>query len=62
MANQSNTRRMNNHEYYRMITFKANPDLDERLTEAAEKKNLSISELIRQCCVTALANEEAIEI
>ena len=47
--------------YYKMITVKAAQDLNELLIEAAEDQNVTVSELIRKCCVAALKAEDPVK-
>jgi hypothetical protein len=61
MENKSHTRRLNNQEYYKTVSVKIGPELNERLIKAAAKQKLSMSEIIRASCVTALATAESIE-
>jgi predicted HicB family RNase H-like nuclease len=46
-------------QYGRLMNFRINPDLDERLWIAAEKENRSVSELIRHFCYQGLASLDA---
>jgi predicted HicB family RNase H-like nuclease len=60
MEDQRNSRGLKS-QYYKMITFKANPQLDERLMKAAETRKVSLSQIVRECCITALETLEATE-
>lgn len=51
-----------NPAYYRMITFKLTPDLDQRLRESAKKQDLSMSEVIRRSLSVAFTEGKAIEL
>ncbi|MGO9122955.1 MAG: hypothetical protein ACLQPD_35710 [Desulfomonilaceae bacterium] len=61
MRTQENSGRWPTRNYYRMISFKAGKDLDERLLEAASRQNLTISEVIRKTLLSVLAPSERTE-
>lgn len=61
MQSTTKTDHAENSRYYKMLTFKAAPELDQRLREAANRRRITVSEVIRKSLLTALAVEEAVE-
>jgi predicted transcriptional regulator len=62
MDNMKRTDRDEKERYYRMITCKLTPDLDQRLREVANNQKVSMSEVIRQSLSVALTGGQAIEL
>lgn len=62
MDNMKSAGRDEKERYYRVITFKAAPEIDQRLREAANNQNVSMSEVIRQSLLLTFTAEQAAKI
>jgi hypothetical protein len=48
-------------KYYRLISHHVEPNLDARICSAADHAGITVSDFIRNACVEALAEAEAID-
>jgi hypothetical protein len=62
MDNMKRTGHDEEERYYRMITVKLTPDLDQRLREVSNNQKVSMSEVIRKSLLMTFSAEQTAKI